>query len=508
MSFLELLAKEDFEKKILAFAGGKQLLLSPQALEILAERQDFQKILEELAAENVFMVREEDVKRKTVKTKISLVDEQTVSVQFSKFKPVAKDIQPNFRVFEETDVTNKSCSEGKVSDFLNLFRSKFEILGNVLKARPGFLPKPLNRLRSVANRGEAHFVAMVFRKWVTKNGHLAFEVEDLESKCIVLILKNDVPLTKFGETILPDNVIGVKASKLSDEMVIAKEIFWPDVPMRPEKRASRNVSLAAISDLHCGSKLFLDKPFSKFLLWINGNIGSEKDLEELGRIKYIVVTGDNVDGIGVYPDQINELAIKDIWQQYDDFCSKILEIPEYIEVFIIPGNHDAVRNADPMPALQHKLVKSIAGLKNIHLLGSPSMIEIEGLKTLLYHGGSVHDLYSSVSNLSYSKPEQALVELLKRRDLMPTYGLKHPYVPEKHDFMTLREVPDLFFAGDLHHNGYDSYHGTTVLNSGTFQGRTAFQVKQGHVPTPGIVPVIDLSTRKISEKRFAAEETG
>ena len=508
MSFLELVAREDFEKRVLAFAEEKQLLLAPMALEILRERQDFRKILEDLASENVFFVREEDVKRKTVKTKISLVDEQTVSVQFSKFRPAARDLQPNFRILEETDVTGQSCSEGKVADFLNLFRSKFEILSEVLKMRPGFLPKPLNRLRSTANRGEIHFIAMVFRKWVTKNGHLAFEVEDLETKCIVLILQKDVALTKFGETVLPDNVIGIKASKISDEMVIAKEIFWPDVPMRPEKRSFRNVSLAAISDLHCGSKLFLEKSFNKFLLWINGNIGSDKELEELGRIKYIVVTGDNVDGIGVYPDQINELAIKDIFAQYDSFCSKILEIPEYIEIFIIPGNHDAVRNADPMPALQNKLVKSLVGVKNIHLLGSPAMVEIEGLKTLLYHGGSVHDLYSSVSNLSYSKPEQSLVELLKRRDLMPTYGLKHPYVPEKRDFMTLREVPDLFFAGDLHHNGYDSYHGTTVVNSGTFQGRTAFQVKQGHVPTPGIVPVIDLSTRKISEKRFAAEETG
>ena len=42
----------------------------------------------------------------------------------------------------------------------------------------------------------------------------------------------------------------------------------------------------------------------------------------------------------------DNLAIKDIYKQYDKFTELIRQVPEYIEVFICPGQHDAVRRAD------------------------------------------------------------------------------------------------------------------------------------------------------------------
>ena len=140
--------------------------------------------------------------------------------------------------------------------------------------------------------------------------------------------------------------------------------------------------------------------------------------------------------------------------------------------------------------------------ENVHLLGSPSWVEIEGLKVLLYHGSCLHDVFSSISGLSYEKPQYAIVELLRRRDLMPAYGMKHPYVPEQRDYMVIREVPDLVFVGDLHHVGYATYRGTTIINNSTWQDRTDYQIKQGHVPTPGIAIVLNLKDRKIYEKHF------
>jgi DNA polymerase II small subunit len=106
-----------------------------------------------------------------------------------------------------------------------------------------------------------------------------------------------------------------------------------------------------------------------------------------------------------------------------------------------------------------------------------------------------------------SKPEQAMVELLKKRDLMPKYGGKNPYVPEGKDYMVIKEEPDLVWFGDLHHKGYTTYRGTTILNSGTWEAQTDYEKKIGHVPTPCIFPTINLKNRQIIETHFLRETT-
>ncbi len=492
---------EDKAKLILDFAEKKGLLVNSGAVQFLSKREDFEKILEQLAEENEFIISEEIVERKTIQSKIEMA-EQVVEVKKTNFKPNAKEIEPNFRIMEEFDVTNKTRSRGKVKDFVEFFQNRFNLLKGMLEIRQGFVPKPISRLRTITAGNEFEFVGMVYRKWITKNGHMAFELEDLDSRIIAIISKNDLNLWRIGDTILLDNVVGVKCKKISEELVGIKEVLWPDVPMRPAKLSERDVSIAGISDIHMGSKLFLEKPFKKFLEWLNGRTELQKDKDIVGKIKYLVIVGDNVDGIGIYPTQAMQLNIKDIFEQYDAFAKLLLQIPEYIEIFVIPGQHDAVRWADPMPAIPKKFVPRLDGAKNIHFIGSPGWIEIESLKVLLYHGASLHDLHSSISSFNAEHPEKGMIELLRRRDLMPSYGLKQPYVPEKENYLTLKEVPDIFFTGDMHHNGYDSYRGVSVINTGTWQSRTDYQVKLGHIPTPGNVPVVELATRKISEYSF------
>ncbi|MDO8627900.1 MAG: DNA polymerase II small subunit, partial [Candidatus Diapherotrites archaeon] len=65
--------------------------------------------------------------------------------------------------------------------------------------------------------------------------------------------------------------------------------------------------------------------------------------------------------------------------------------------------------------------------------------------------------------------------------------------------------PDLYIGGDMHHTGYGNYRGTTIINGGTFQSRTDFQARFGHIPTPGVVPLVELKTMKITENNFYAE---
>jgi DNA polymerase II small subunit len=494
-------------KEVIQYASEKNVLIDENAALVLGENTDFKEIIDELIEKNHFILSKELVEEKIVgrKTKIQPVEEKVV-IKKTVFKPVAKEYSARYRILEDLNVTNKSFSEGTVKDFLRFFRDKFEVLEKILSQRNRLNPKPIKKLRSISRNKEVELIGMVSDKFESRNGNLILQLEDLEAQCIAVVLKKDLKLFEIAKTVLVDNVIGIKGVKASEEMIIVKEIIFPEIPQRPLKKINEDLSILLISDLHVGSKLFLENAFKKFLAWLKGEIGSEKEKEKVGKVKYLMICGDTVDGIGIYPGQVSNLAVKDIYRQYELLSNLLMEVPEYIEVFIIPGQHDAVRWSDPQHAIPKEFLPELYSLKNFHFLSSPGWSEIEGLKVLQYHCPSLHDLYSSIGHLSYSRPQDAMIELLKRRDLMPCYGLKRTYVPEKKDFMVLREVPDIFLGGDLHHNGYTQYRGTMILSCGCWQERTEYEIQKGHIPTPGIAAIYNLKDNSINETYFYRPE--
>ncbi len=426
--FEETLTEKD--KEVIVYCGEKNVLVSSQAAKEIATQPDFKKFVDELIEEeNLFVISEKIVHDKVLKKESKLGQTQVVIVKNATFRANASEVDANYRILLDFDPNDKNRSSGKVKDFLELFRDKFEFLSGVLKKRTNLEVQPISRLSRTTNNNDITLCGMVSKKWVSKNGHPVVELEDFEGKVLCLFLKNDKQMFDTSKQIMLDDVIAVKGKKISNDMIISSQVHWPDLPMAGPKAGLRDLNLIAASDVHVGSKLFLEREFSNFISWINGNTSSPKEKEEVGKIKYLVLCGDNVDGIGVYPDQFDELAIKDIFEQYDVFCDYLLQIPEYIEVFIIPGQHDAVRRADPQPSIPRQFVKKVSGCKNIHFLGSPSWIEVEGLKAMMYHGASLHDIYASIPGYDYHKPEQVMSILLKRRDVMAPYGLSQPYLP-------------------------------------------------------------------------------
>ena len=55
-------------------------------------------------------------------------------------------------------------------------------------------------------------------------------------------------------------------------------------------------------------------------------------------------SGDVLDGVGIYPGQLDELAMDSIHDQYDAFGSFLERIPEDVQMVVIPGNHDMVQS--------------------------------------------------------------------------------------------------------------------------------------------------------------------
>lgn len=496
-ALLETIQKEEKIAKILE---EKSALAEKHAIELLSNREDALELIEDALKED-FFIKAEKINELILKkeTKLGIVGETKVKV-FEKKESAEKS---NFRILKEYDVTGKSYSEGKVQDFLQFFQTKFLFLENILKKRAGINAKPLNRLPKIPKGREVNVIAMVREKFETKNKHVLLRIEDMETECSALVLSNDAKNQDFAKSILLDEVLAVKATRGNNDLLIVKEFVRPDLQNKQFKKSERDLNLAIISDIHIGSKMFLEKEFGKFIEWING---MKEDTREVEKIKYLVIAGDCVDGIGVYPNQFEELSVKDVKEQYKIFSEYVKKIPERIEIFICPGQHDAVRRADPQPAISKEYVPELYERKNIHFIGSPGWVEIEGLKVLIYHGASLHDMYAKISGLNARKPELAMIEVLKRRDFTTGYGQKQPYVPEKKNYMIIREEPDIYIGGDMHHTGYGTYRGTMIINSGTFQGLTKFQISEGHVPTPGIVPVMNLKSGTISEYNFSEEK--
>ena len=298
-----------------------------------------------------------------------------------------------------------------------------------------------------------------------------------------------------------DSMVILEVGKGKGGRVFADSVLLPDVPGRRPVSSSHRVYAVLLSDLHVGSRMFLSDDFGRFLRWLGGGFGDD---DIVSRVKYLVIAGDLVDGVGVYPGQEFQLAERDPKKQYE-MASELLEkVPGHIQIVLSPGNHDAVRQALPQPAVAVDMAESLYAMDNVRWVGDPAYIKLHGVTFLIYHGKSLDDVIATTPNLAYDRPTDAMKLLLRARHLAPTYGKRTALSPELRDFMVVDQVPDVFHVGHVHTYGELSYRGTLLLNSGTWQAQTSFQSNMGLEPTPSVVPVVDLSNLKVLRRSFSA----
>ncbi|RLI87483.1 MAG: DNA-directed DNA polymerase II small subunit [Archaeoglobales archaeon] len=377
------------------------------------------------------------------------------------------------------DITGNSCCEGSVEDFVAYFNSRYEKLSRLLRNRVN--PIPISSVGKVRAE-KVEVIGMVNDVRETASGNAIVELED-KTGFINVIASGK--LKEVAMELLGDEVIGVSGI-LKGRNLIADRIVFPDVPMNGVKR-NWGFGVAFTSDTHFGSDAFIEDAWNRFVSWLNCEIGDERSQNLAESVKYVVIAGDIVDGIGIYPGQEKELAIVDIYQQYEEAAYQLDKLPKRVKIILSPGNHDAVRQAEPQPCL----LKEHASLfsNNVIHVGNPALVDVEGVKILIYHGRSLDDLVTKIPRLSYEEPTKAMEELLKRRHLAPSYGNRSPIAPEKEDYLVIDEVPDVLHSGHIHTYGTSFYRGVFLVNSSCWQSQTEFQRKMNLNPTPGIVSV-------------------
>jgi DNA polymerase II small subunit len=413
----------------------------------------------------------------------------SIPASFREAVAPASDVAEDVRVLK--DITGHSTCEGTLADFARYFRHRFQTISRLLRFRPE-LSGAMEIARAKKLTRDTAIIGIVTEVRTTKNGHRILELED-ETDSVSVLLPAGSSLAADG--IVNDEVIGVTGRSNDRGLFIAKSLLHPDLPTSKSfPRTEAHLRVAFMSDIHVGSRTFLADRWAKFSAWAC-------DGDEVARsLRYLVLSGDVVDGIGVYPRQDEELVLDDIYAQYEALASMLHELPDHLKVILLPGNHDAVRPAEPQPALPTTIQRLFDS--NVKFVGNPSTVSLHGVRVLAYHGRSMDDFVSAVPSLSYARPLDAMREMLKKRHLAPIYGGKTPIAPEAEDHLIIDQVPDIFVTGHVHAAGIGEHRGVVLVNSSTWQSQTSFQKMHNIEPVPARLPIVDLHTGEAVMKVF------
>ena len=398
----------------------------------------------------------------------------------------------DYEVLDGNDVLQKQL-EG-VNGYHLLMKNRFSKYKQIMYDRQD--SRKITRISTLVQHTDQneHKIAGLLksRNKLPKSYEMELEDESTDLRLLVTDGNNIRKVESFliDQMVIADIVFSKKIGKF-----IVKNCYSLDVPAEVFQSVEgvEPVYGVFLSDIHVGSKTFLNREFQDFLNWINGRLG---DLEVVSKIRYVVIAGDLVDGIGVYPGQEEELTELNLSKQYDEFAGLMAQIPKSIKIFVSPGNHDATRQALPQPPIFKRYAKTLYEMDNVILLGDPCLVRLHGVNTLVYHGQSLVDIVGSSPGITFDKPAEAMKVLLKARHLAPTHGSTRVAL-EEDDKLVIKIVPNIFHCGHIHTVQTLKYKGTLLINSGTWQDQTQFQKRMGIVPNPAIAVVVDLNSLKV-----------
>ena len=419
------------------------------------------------------------------------------------WKPFASEYDAEINIIK--DVTGNSTCEGTTDDFTKLFVNRYNFLRKILRSQRRELANaiPINRVKK-SNVKEIQIIGIVKEVRTTTNGHRLIELEDETDTATCIALKNNLQTHQIANEVVLDEIIGIQGQMSKNgDLIVINNIVYPEISIKNERHKSEIPLYAAfLSDIHIGSKQFMQEQWNSFLKWINGQLGNSRQRDVAGKIKYIIIPGDVVDGIGIYPNQERELSIGDVYRQYEVLAEQLRFIPDHINIIMQPGNHDAVRPAEPQPTFE-KEIQNLFSDMNITFAGNPCYFSIHGVEILSYHGQSLLDYATNIQHLKYNEPVEIMKTMLRKHHLAPTYGGYTPLAPEHVDYMVIDKIPDVFVTGHVHLAQISEYRGVKLINASSWQSQTSYQKMLNFIPDSAKLPILDLKSWNITMMDFS-----
>ncbi|MBW3010620.1 metallophosphoesterase [Candidatus Woesearchaeota archaeon] len=499
-----MLADINSKKDFIQHFFQKGVLIEPDALQDVDETKVQFNALAEYLKNKQDSIKQEDIQN-FLKQDIS----QDISSSGVKTPSSSK---YNVKiVFNYIDEKRKRTA----ADFVTYYNRRYQALSKLLRSRSELLN--LTSISKVGQDNNKSFdqisvIGMITDISETKNKHFILEVEDNTGKIKVLLSNKKEELIKIGKDLVLDEVIGITGGYGKD-IIFANKVVIPDIPLNKELKKSPDEAYAVfLSDLHIGSKEFMDEEFNKFLKWINGEMGNEKQKSIAKKIGYVIIAGDLIEGIGIHPNQEAVLKIKDIKKQYERCAELLSKIPPHIQIVLSPGNHDPPRLADPQPVLHREYAESLWKLPNVIMTTSPGIVNIHssekfpGFDVLVYHGNSLFYYVDKIQRLreagGVDKIDVTLRYLLQKRHLAPAHG-STLFIPDtRSDPLVIEKIPDFLVVGHIHKAAASNYRSTTLISGSCWDGISDYALKHGSHPEPARAIIVNLQTRQLNIMKF------
>lgn len=463
----------------LNYALNKGFQIHPDAFKFLenVDVKKLEKIIKEIVREKTkqksYQINQDDLE-----VYLGIKDDQTLQ---SDYKIL---FDPTLRI---------TTGEG-VKGYNALFSSRFNKLKRIISDRPeSRMLKSIASVKTTKTDDDMYVCGLVTSRSVERN-ITKLVLEDPSGLFEGIVFDNE--LQKIAGSLLNDQFIMARIGFGKNAGFIIKDLISPDVPDHASNRSETETYAVFLSDLHIGSKYFMEEEFTEFVSWLSSPDSVAR------KIRYVLIGGDLVDGVGIYPNQDKELVCQTIEEQLKKVEDLLNKIPDYIKIFIMPGNHDPGRRALPQPAIPKKYNSGLWEKENVFMVGNPAVISLNGVKVMMFHGQSIDDIVKTTPGLSYDKPTNVMKHLLRARHLSPIYGSQTPIAPEMEDLMVIDDIPDIFHVGHVHRAELDMYKGILLLNSGSWQKQTPFQASVGMTPNPGIALIVNLKTFKVYHENY------
>jgi len=311
-------------------------------------------------------------------------------------------------IYKKKKITPKDCTEylsKRYEEISKLLVKKLRLL-NLMS-----LGKITQKTRNFS------VIGMVKEK---DNEESTIMIEDQTGELVIHF--DEIGLKTFREIVL-DEVLGAVCEK--KEVVRAKKIIWPDVPLRKHVNKTKDDAFCLfVSDLHMDDEKTNKKSYEKFLDWAN-------------KTKYT-------------PFYI--FVLGDISSRKKDIKDFFYNLPKNAFKVFIKGEIDPDTDVWDL------------------VLPNPSLVKIENdILALLSHGDFLANYNDAWKDLT---PAMVMQNLLKKRHINPGFEFN----PEIYDIdpFLIDVLPDIFVSGHVHTPSLVNYKGVTMMTTGSFVSTPVF----------------------------------
>src|SRR4030066_125242 len=343
----------------LNYALNKGFQIHPNAFKFLEniDVKSLEKIIKEIVREKtkqkLFQINQDDLE-----VYLGIREDQTLQ---NEHKII---FDPTLRI---------TTGEG-VKGYNALFSSRFNKLKRIISDRPeSRMLKSIASVKTAKTDDDMYVCGLVTSRSVERN-ITKLVLEDPSGSFEGIVFDNE--LQKTAGSLLSDQFIMARIGFGKNAGFIIKDLISPDIPDQASNKSETETYAAFLSDLHIGSKYFMEEEFVEFVSWLSSPDPIAR------KIRFVLICGDLVDGVGIYPNQDKELDLVDIHEQLKKTVELLSKIPQHIKVFVTPGNHDPGRRALPQPAIPEIYNSDLWNQKNISMLGNPAMVSLNGVLCL------------------------------------------------------------------------------------------------------------------------------